>query len=254
MPRLGAVANWREAQAYAPLFEADRSIFAWEWLRRDPGYREAALEMPGGARAVRGASRWGLVRFEDPSLGAPHARPVWRADVHPYVLQATARPASAAEDAFDPRRLAGRAAFVADKSGSTEHWLFSDGLRAVRLDLLAGSASHGPVELHYLLAGRASVAAPLLTLRRLLFLLDDGRFSRSLHPRAPQARRWILALRARDALAAGAAQREIAAILFGGAAAEARWRVHAASLRAQAQRLVRQARILARGGYRTFLG
>jgi hypothetical protein len=27
--------DWRDAAAYAPLLEADRSLFAWEWLRRD---------------------------------------------------------------------------------------------------------------------------------------------------------------------------------------------------------------------------
>ena len=39
--------DWRDAAAYEPLLEADRSLIAWEWLRRDRGYREAAAHLAG---------------------------------------------------------------------------------------------------------------------------------------------------------------------------------------------------------------
>ena len=60
-------------------------------------------------------------------------------------------------------------------------------------------------------------------------------------------------LRASDALAAGAAQREIAAVLLNAEAEVERWRVIAPTLRARAQRLVRAARRMAAGGYRSLL-
>lgn len=252
MEPVGPGADWREAGFYAPLLDADRPVFAWEWLRRDRDYRAAARQARAG-EGGREAAIWGLHCFENPDMAAPEARPLWRAGHHPYVLKAKAGPSAAPSDAFDLRHLAAPATVDAE-DGEGEHWLLSDGLRAVRLDLVDGTATEGPVELHYLLAGRVSANGPLLVLRRLLALAETGRFSRILHPREPKARRWILALRAHDALAAGTSQREIAARLLGDAAEEARWRVHAASLRSQVQRLVRAARGLADGGYRAFLG
>ena len=252
MEPVGPGAEWRDAGLYAPLLDADRSIFAWEWLRRDHGYRAAARQVREG-EGVMDAARWGLHRFEDPDRAAPEARPLWRADHHPFVLRARAAPPASPSDAVELSCFAALAT-LSVAEGEGEHWLLSDGLRAIRLDLVAGTATQGPVELHYLLAGRASASGPLLALRRLLALAESGRFSKTLHPREPRARRWIRALRTHDALAAGANQREIAATLLSDAAEEARWRVRAASLRSQVQRLVRAARDIADGGYRAFLG
>lgn len=253
MDWIGPGADWKDAAAYAPLLRADRSIFAWEWLRRDPDYRKAAGRAgPGRRRNPADSGRWGLHGFEDPQKAAPEARPVWRADRHAHVLEATATAPATAKDAFDVSRHSGLVTLITDAEKG-EHILLSDGLNTIRVDLIAGSIAEGPVELHYLLSGRASAKAPLLVLRRLLALEEGCGFSRTLHPREPRARRWILALRAHDALAAGAGQREIAAELLSDAAAAARWRVHAASVRSQVQRLVRGARRSARGGYRAFL-
>lgn len=245
------VADWKDADAYAPLLQADRSIFAWEWLRRDPAYRAVAASAPAGG-AGNAAAHWGLLRMEPPWRGAPEARPLWRAGDHPHVLKSSARDPLNSSDAVDLGCLGPLVTHATDSDG-IEHWLVSDGLRAIRLDVVEGSAAHGPVELHHILFGRASLHGPLLTLRRLMALLETRRFARSLHPPERMARRWILALRTHDALAAGARQREIAALLLSGTAAEARWRVDAASIRSQVQRLVRAARIMGHGGYRALL-
>lgn len=249
--------NWREAAAYAPLLAADRSVVAWEWLRRDPGYRAAAdraLEQGSGA-AFDGrfdAGKWGLHAFEPADLAAPAARPVWRSDVHPYVLEADALPTGDARNAFELARLAAISTIVAD--GEQEHLLVSDGLRAIRLDLLSGSVRRGPVRLHYRLAGLAGAERPLLTLRRLLALWRTGRLSAQLHPVEARAARFVLMLRVHDALASGATQREIAAGLLSAEAGEARWRVRAPTVRSRVQRLVRSARFMAAGGYLALLG
>ena len=246
-------ADWKDAAAYAPLLEADRSIIAWEWLRRDPGYRGAArAALKGtGVRSVR-PERWGVHAFERPERSAPDAKPVWSADVHPFVLGAVAAGPAAPADAFDLAGL-GSLATWAGEGGGPGHLLISDGLRAIRIDIVAGRVGDGPVRLRYLLAGFASVERPLVTLGRLVALQRSGRFSRSLHPREARARRWLLALRAYDGLIAGADQREIAATLLSGAAGEPRWRSDASSVRSQAQRLVRGARQMAAGGYRDLL-
>lgn len=244
--------EWSDADAYAPLHEADRSILAWEWLRRDSGYARAALAAieagsAYGSETEAGAARWGLVSFEHPARGAPEARPLWRSECHPAVLRVRASAGGPAPDRLDLEPLAPLARLVGTADGR-EHLLLSDGLRAVRVDILEGTLARGPARLFYLLSGFAAAQEPLLTLRRLIALRQSGRFSRTLHAPEPRARRWVLMLRARDALAAGAAQRDIAALL-GTGAAEPRWRSSSPSLRSRAQRLVRAARAMGRGGY-----
>lgn len=250
----GSTEDWRDAAAYAPLLDAERSLFAWEWLRRDPGYRAAAR--PGSAalpcRPPPRADEFGLVAFEPPHLGVPNARPLWRRDANAYVLTARACRTSAAMDRFDLDALRPLASVLEDDEG--EHLLLSDGLLAVRLDGERGAFSSGPVALCYLIEGVASAEAPLLTLRRFLSLCRTGRFARSLHGREARARRWILMLRAWDALASGADQRQIAQELLSRSVSEPRWRSREASIRSQAQRLVHGARRMADGGYWELLG
>lgn len=246
------VPDWRDAEAYEPLLQADRPRFAWEWLRRDRNYRAAAERALDAASRERSdpaeaPERWGLHAFEPPDRTAPEARPVWSASVHPYVLGVDAC-SLVGEDVFDLGRFRAISTMVASAEGR-EHLLISDGLREIRLDVLAGTLRCGPARLQYRLTGFASAERPLLTLRRLLAIWRTGQFSRSLHPEEARSRRLLLMLRAHDALAAGANQRAIAAELLGGSAARERWRVEASSFRSQVQRLVRGAQRMAEGGY-----
>lgn len=245
--------DWRNAAGYEPLLDADRSLFAWEWLRRDPNYlaaAERALDTATG-RIQAGAGEvpewWGLHAFAPPDVAVPEARPVWSAQVHPYVLMVEAGPPDG-DDAFDLERLRAFSTLVAGADGR-EHLLLSDGRRAIRIDVLAGTVAGGPVALRYRLAGLAAAEGPVLTLRRFLALWRTGRFCRSLHPREARAKRWLLMLRAYDALTAGADQRDIAMVLLSAEAGEPRWRSHVPSLRSQVQRLVRGARRMVSGGY-----
>ena len=250
-PDENLAADWRNAAAYAPLLDADRSVFAWEWLRRDPLYRQAA-EGTSCRTWSPLAERWGLVAFESASLPGPAARPVWSAAAYPPVLPVVASGPASAADTFDLEQLAALSTIVA-VPGRGEHLLISDGRRTVRLDVLAGTLASGPVELRYLLNGLAAAEQPLLTLRRFLALARTGDFARSLHPREPRARRWVLMLRAWDAACAGADQRHTAEELLSRTAGEKRWRSLTPSLRSQAQRLVHAARRMAAGAWRDLL-
>jgi hypothetical protein len=250
--------DWRDAAAYAPLLDADRSLFAWEWLRRDAGYRVAAgrsLSSPGPIGGMEpGPEHFGLVAFEPPGLAVPDARPVWHSATYPYVLGVRAAPAMARQgepDLFDPRHVRALARLI-ERDGA-QHLLLSDGLRCIRLDGPAGTFRDGPVCLSFAVCGIASAEPRLLTLRRFLALCRAGRFSRGLHRAEMRARRWILMLRAWDATAAGATQRDIAETLLRPSAGGPRWRTREPSARSQAQRLVRSARALVAGGYRAFL-
>lgn len=247
--------DWRDAAAYAPLLDADRSLLAWEWLRRTAGYRAAAGRALGasseGADAAGAAARFGLVAFEPAWLSVPDARPLWRADFHPYVLRAEIAGAGPPADLFELDRMSGIARLIV--ADETEHLLLSDGRKSIRLDGAPGTFGRGPVRLRYSIEGLATAEPPLLTLRRFLALCRGAQFSRSLHGREVRARRWILILRAWDALATGADQRRIAGELLSRTAVGPRWRSRESSVRSQVQRLVRQARQFAGGGYPTLL-
>lgn len=254
-PGNGNVPDWRDADAYEPLLHADRSLLAWEWLRRDGTYRaaaERALEADAeGDEGLPAPGLWGLHAFEPPYLSVPDARPVWRAEVHPHVLAVHAVPQERG-DAFDLRRLPARSRLLT-AADCSEHLLISDGVRTIRMDVLQGSLKEGRVRLRYLIAGLEEAEKPLLALRRLLALWRTGRFSAALHPAEARRRRLVLMLRAHDALSSGASQREIAAGLLSARAGLSRWRTESPTLRSSVQRLVRNARALAAGGYLSLL-
>lgn len=250
-------AGWRDHARYAALSCAEPAAIAWEWLRRDPGYRAAAAGArrtdASGLRPFAGASEtawWGLHAFADPDLPATAARPVWRRGPFARVLLAVADNVGPREEQFDLGRFASLATVVLGPGGC-EHVLLSDGPATLRLDLASGSLLAGPVRLSYRLAGMAALRGPLATLRGLMTLCELGRLPSP--PARNRNRRLILLLRAHDALLAGANQREIAEVLLSPDAARPRWRAEVPSVRLQAQRLVAGARMMASGGYRELL-
>jgi hypothetical protein len=195
---------------------------------------------------------WGLHVYDEPDLAAPGARPVWSSEVHPFVLGVELLLGAPCHEMVDLEVL-GEIARVVSGSDGLEHLLLSDGFHTIRIDVLSGSLAVRAAGLRYRLEGLAAAEQPLLTLRRFLALWRTGRFSRGLHGPEVRAARWILQLRAYDALLAGADQREIATRLLSRAAGEPRWRSQASSLRSRAQRLVRGARRMAAGGYLSLL-
>lgn len=184
---------------------------------------------------------------ENPALDAMSARILWHADLDPGTLHAVAEPTLPDDlDALDPARLAPWLTLVVDRDG--EHAVLSDGLHHIRIDIAQGSLAGGAVRLHYRLFGLATANAKLLPLKRLIDLSQRQRFQAGLYPSDRRIARGLVALRIHDALRDGASQREIARVIFGDPGDDAAHR--ADSLRSRVRRLVREARALARGGYR----
>ena len=235
--------NWRNASYYANLGGCDRTAFAWEWLRRSLGYRQAwyrRAEMPGDAAAT--ARLFGLERFEDPDLAIPVARPVWTAAIDPTVLMATvADPLATSEERVDLRILSPLVGIAIDER-EVEHLLLSDGSRSVRIDVVEGTLIGCPASLRYALEGISRLRLPMATLVRLKRLLERGTFAEPSVTAAQRHSRWIMELRVADALVCGATHQEIARTLFGGAIADARWRLLNPAYRQRVQRLAEGAR------------
>lgn len=236
---LPPVADWRDADAYAALGHCGCHGFAWEWLRRSHDYRIACE----AAAADADAARFGLHRFESCDLGVPIARPIWRAQADPFVLSAVASDPDNDAARFDIARFSTQALFVRDAEG-IEHWLLSDGLRSLRLDI-SGTLLAGPVALELRVAELSALPAQLGALRQLLGLLRRGVFVPRDFPPLRRAARAALILRVHDAHGEGASQREIAAALFGRAAVED-WKTGSTAYRSRVRRLLALAHRAAR--------
>jgi hypothetical protein len=235
--------DWQQPARYAHLRDADRRMFAWEWLRRCPAYRRAWMRYRsdvGGATALRVASRFALVALEDPAKDARMARPIWRSERDPHVVAADAAGARAARaELFDLLRLA-PLANVAITSDGSEHWLFSDGNWLLRLDVIEGTLFGGPALLRFRVEGLTSLPPRLQTLGHLVRLTESPEAGLGVRA-TKRTERWIIELRTADALEQGASQRQIARSLFGDNADQA-WRLDSDAYRLRTQRLVRSAR------------
>lgn len=196
----------------------------------------------------------GFTFAEHPALPAPDARIIWRAGIDPGTLRVIAEAADPSDpDSIKIDRLRAWLTIAYDRAGR-EHAVLSDGYRHIRLDVEEGSLEcTQAVFLHYRLRGLVSVERRILPLRRLLHLCRTQRFARSLFPPDPRIGRWVMMLRVHDAVASGASQREIARVLFGAERVEAESVGGSESLRSRVRRLVRDARGMARGGYRSLL-
>lgn len=196
----------------------------------------------------------GFTFAERPEVPAPDARIIWHADLDPGTLRVIAVPTGVGDpDGIDPAQLAPWLTIATDPGG-LEHAVLSNGWHHIRLDILAGSLLSGrPVVFHYRLNGQRYAETRILPLRRFLHLCRYRRFAASLFPPDTRVPRGIMLLRVRDALDAQASQREIARIVFGEERAERDWDHPSESLRSRVRRLVADARVMARGGYRLLM-
>ena len=191
---------------------------------------------------------------ENPARVAPDARILWHAALDPGTLEISVQPASPDDpDCLVIEHIAPWLTCVEGSNGS-EHAVLSDGWRHIRIDVSGGRLSgQKAVHLHYRLHGMTSARSRMLPLRRFLGLCQHRRFGLSLFPRDPQTHRWLEMLRVHDAVQDGASHREIASALFGESRVDTDWNGRSDSLRSRVRRLVRDARAMAAGGYRSLL-
>lgn len=231
-------ADWRDGGAYTSLLCADRSAFAWEWLRRSKKYRESY-------RHDRPASEFGLARLEDPDSAFADARPTWLAEISTAVLQCRV----GAGDPIDWVELAWPLT-VADGAG-LQHLLLSDGYRQIRIDVIGGDGNQIFAPL-FELSGLGGLTPQLDALDRVRHLVSG-----TIGPPAPASRRagrWVETLRVHDALVARASYREIAAALYGEQTIGPRWWLDTPSWGLRIQRLAAASRAALAAGPRPWFG
>jgi hypothetical protein len=211
-------------------------------------YRRSASE--------RIAARWGLSTLVDPQLDAREASPSWEIGTPPCVTlvrdemcgtQMHAPPA----ELFSLWRLPGRKALLHDGIG---YRLVVRRL-SQEVQLRLGNRLTAGDRFAYQVSAAGDARAGWTTMtafRALTPALRSG--GEVLHERPGRAALFHLrALQVLDGLAAGASQRELAVALFGGAPVVRGWQPDGA-LRAQVRYLVRRARTLMAGDYRSLIG
>jgi len=236
-----ALPDWNDAAGYGVLGSADRTAFAWEWLRRTDSYRDAWESRDTGRSD---ASAFGLERFEDPRRETPMARPIWSASIDQTVIRAKVHSLhAAASDRIDLLDLQHLVTLTVSED-QIEHLLLSDGFHSLRIDIVQGTLIGCPAVLRYLIEGIDTLRGPLATIDRLVRLSKTGRLDRSVLRPTMLTQRWISELRVADALASGADYQEIARALYGDHVSANRWRTRSTPFRTRTrtQRQVRTAR------------
>jgi hypothetical protein len=258
MPR---TRDWRSPEAADALKDLDRSDIAWEFLRRNPEFREhyaSILEriesnaVSEEAGLTELSDRWGCLILRDPNLPASLGPMVWRPELLALGVTLVATPDRYSEahqlsvsDVGDARadlqRADGRHVLLGDQEGDHRLWLSNAWI---------GDRLAGLVVLDHRFALRI---AALQRLYRRLAGRSPGPLPKGW--RITRRHRWrlTLMLRALDGHLDQASYREIAEALFG-AEAVARYAWKTSSIRGQTIRLVKDAIQMMKGRYRKLLG
>jgi hypothetical protein len=257
MPR---TRDWRSPEAADGLKDLDRSALAWEFLRRNPEFREhwaSILErikssaLSEEAALTELSDRWGCLILRDPNSPASSSPMVWRPELLTLGVTLVAAPdryseahelsASDLDDArADLQRADGRHVLLGDQEGDHRLWL---------PNIWIGDRLAGLVVLDDKFALRI---AALQRLHRRLARRWPGPLPKAW--RITRRHRWrlTLMLRALDGHLDRASYREIADALFG-AEAVARYAWKTSSIRGQTIRLVKDTVRMMKGGYRKLL-
>lgn len=189
----------------------------------------------------------GCIFAEDPARPAAQALLFWCSDADPHVVTMHAEPC---RDGIDVLALGANTAVLVEPD--TERLLIPAGSGHLRIDVVGGTIFSGPIRPLFTVDGAGGMTPKLLTLRRFAGLVR-GAPCRRLWPPLRRAVRLEAMLRAHDAHASGASHRDIAGLLYGRAGADERWSDGSRFMRLRIQRVLRGARRMIEGGYRTLL-
>ena len=194
----------------------------------------------------------GYIFAESADVGADDATIMWRAAYDPFVLCVDADRVAHSDSGFVLSRLAQFTTVLIDPE-DREHIVISNGLRRIRLDVVSGSLVDGPVALRIVCADMCRLKTAATTMAKLASLYQHQRFMPAHFREDRRCARWLATLRVHDGLCAGASQREIAIALYGHKRVASDWYDDNDVMRASVRRLIRTARTLACGQYRSLM-
>lgn len=247
-------APWTCWAAYVYALHLEPASRAWEYLRRNPRYARDWVRFRRGT-SQRIAARWGLAVLIDPRLDAREASPVWaiRAPAPVRLVRDEYRSADgrgAPRDQFSIWHLAGRKSLLGD--GADLQLMIRSSPQTAQLHI-ADRLCAGDRFAYQIPAGAAQGAAlrTVAAFHALHGVPSAGR-QRAAHRPGRTDLFHARALQVLDGLAAGASQRELATAIFGNATVARNWRPDGA-LRAQVRYLIRRARAMMAGEYRSLI-
>jgi hypothetical protein len=229
----------------------DGPSLAWEYLRRNAEYR-AEWSRRHGNDTGDPTSRWHIETLEDPHADARVARPVWRvAREHRVRLQAAPEPDERDDtERFSLWSIPGQKRLVHDG----KHVLLTGFAGSEQLRLAIGHDVRDGMPFEYVLRPCPHADKTWRAFSKHWRSAPDRAVRPASAPGRPDrmALLHMRALQAFDGLGAGASQREIARHVFGDESVAKSWNPDS-ELRAQVRHLIRRARALVSGGYRSLV-
>ncbi len=253
---------WRTP--YHELHALPRLGFAWEYIRRNPNFRDrwadtqSAWEEVGSSRGLRvidirqeGPPQpvYPVVWSSPPSEGALDAAVAWHPLSSPEILRAVAVPPKLARGAviFDPQDYELEKTLIRMPDGSQE-LLLRDGFRTLQLHVIGGTLKDGDA-LFIDASEIEDSVAQLQALACFRELRSTGILLNKYFPPHPHAVRLSQCLQALDGSLACASHREIGVAIYGQEKVERDWSDPRENLRDQVRRLVIRGRVLMERGF-----
>ena len=251
---------WSDPASYRWMSTLSNLAWAWEFLRRDPGYRRAynsaVADTPiGDALADDPALRFGLLRFDDPDHDALMANVFWRMAACLEVLPLATAPMrrGTAASTLNLANLQCRTTVCPLDAEQRQDVLFTQDGRFLQLAVFGEVPLAEALLLTPALPSPGNADSRLLAVRRLTDLVKHGWMRPMLYPRERRAERLLHVVQALDGWQAEASHRDIGIALYGEARIERDWRDPRDHLRDQVRRAIRHGRHLMADGYRRFL-
>lgn len=252
---------WADPASYRWMSTLSNLAWAWEFLRRDPGYRSAYNCAVGDTPIKDGppdtsALHFGLLRFGDPEQDAVSANVFWRMRACRGVLPLATSPmrSGTAASILNLENLQCRTTVFRIGLEQRQDILFAQDGRFLQLAVFGEIPLAEALLLTPALPSPAYAANRLLAVRRLTDLVRHGWMRPSLYPRERRAERLMRVVQALDGWRAEASHRDIGIALYGDARIERDWLHHGDHVRDQVRRAIRCGRDLMADGYRRFLG
>lgn len=249
--------DWRNAGAYSYTEKLTRAGWAWEFLRRNPAFREDFSRLIDSTRArkskrlgmheMRALNPWGIAWCDPPNVSALEAIVFWHPRVCSHVLDLQVSHLTTKGESDTALRDTLAQALRLQSPGC-RHLLLCDGLFRLQLRLRGHFRRNGRLVIPISFP-KAALQSRLQLLSCFHDFLHTGRLAAKYFPRHPRRLRFLLVLRALDGENATASHREIAVALFGVERVQSSWNDPRGHMRDNVRRALKRGRALMKGGY-----